>query len=722
MDYISVKEAAKKFEISERRIQKLCETNRITGCTRVSGVWLIPSDAVKPTDERITPIPHSSEYLSLKEVCEKLSISVATGRNWIKLGKLIPESSTTKKAYFSKSYITALKEEIQSGRNSALKSRRNKKFVSGYSLYNSYVSENCMNIPTLQKLLAHIAKYKIILSENVIQYIIADCAIHLFGNKNNFEWSRQDCLLLKFLNHKISTGIYDSLIADLIDDYKSAELFCKQNKAIFNLNYEYEPYEDILGLIYISCKNIGNRKATGSYYTSNKIVKQLISKFKFRKTEKILDPCCGTGNFLLQLPNTVPFDNVYGNDIDAVSIKITKLNMALKFNADIRVINTHITNFNYLTDFTPDNEYHYIIGNPPWGYGFTESEKTVLKTKFKSTSGKNTESYDIFIEQALRNLTLGGHLAFVLPEALLNVKAHTDIREIILRHCSIRHLDFLGNAFDGVQCPCIILDLQYQNRPLSTVGMVISSKNDVFTINTSRTTSANHFSFITSDEEYELLQKIQNIDSVCYLKNNADFALGIVTGNNKKYISQTKTTENEMILKGADISKYHINPTTNYIIFKPEVFQQIAPTEMYRAPEKLLYRFISRQLVFAYDNLQTLSLNSCNIVIPRLSELQMKYILAILNSRVAQFIYKKEFNSVKVLRSHIENIPIPVVDNSTQDKIISVTNPLIAGLNGNRLYSQYDALDSMVCDLFQLTDTERNIIKRVADEDNKFLD
>lgn len=94
MDYISVKEAAKKFEISERRIQKLCETNRITGCTKVSGVWLIPSDAVKPTDEGTTPIPHSSEYLSLKEVCEKLSISVATGRNWIKLGKLIPESST----------------------------------------------------------------------------------------------------------------------------------------------------------------------------------------------------------------------------------------------------------------------------------------------------------------------------------------------------------------------------------------------------------------------------------------------------------------------------------------------------------------------------------------------------------------------------------------------------------------------------------------------------
>lgn len=722
MNYISVKDAAKKFEISERRIQKLCETNRIAGCTRISGIWLIPANAVKPIDERSFPVPDSSKYFSLKEVCEELSISTATGRNWIKLGKLIPENTNSRKTYFSKDYITTLKKEIQSGKNSALKNRRNKKFVSGYALYNSYVSEDCMNIPTVRKLLALISKNEIIISENIIQYIIADCALHLLGNKKDFAWSGQGDLLLKFLNQEITTGTYDSLIDDLIDDHETARLFCKQNDAIFNLAYKYEPREDILGLIYISCKNLGNRKATGSYYTSNKVVKQLISKFKFKENERVFDPCCGTGNFLLQLPDIIPFDNIYGNDIDAISVKITKLNMALKYNADINIIDTHITKFNYLTNFSLDTKYHYIIGNPPWGYDFSENEKVILKANFESTSNKSIESYDVFIEQALRNLALGGHLAFVLPEALLNVKAHTDIRDIILNSCSIKHLDFLGNAFDGVQCPCIIMDLQYQNSPLSTVGMVVSSKNNVFTINTSRTISANYFSFITSDEEYALLQKIHNIDSVCYLKNNADFALGIVTGNNKEYISKTKTKTNEMILKGSDISKYHINPTTNYIVFNPKCFQQVAPTEMYRAPEKLLYRFISSQLVFAYDNTQALSLNSCNIVIPRLPGMDIKYILAILNSRVAQFIYKKEFNSVKVLRSHIESIPIPIADTATQDKIISVTNQLIAGLNDDQLYAQYDTLDSMICDLFHLTNAERNIIKQVVDRNNKFLD
>ena len=722
MDYISVKDAAIKFDISERRIQKLCETNRIDGCTRMSGVWLIPSDAVKPSDERSTTLPDSSEYLSLKEICDELSISTATGRNWIKLGKLIPEDSAAKKTYFSKEYAESLKKELHSGKNTALKSRRNKKFVSGNALYNSYVSEKCINIPILQKLLALISENEIELSESVIEYIIADCALHLFGSKNDFNWSHQNNLLAKFINKEISIGVYDPLILTLIADFTSAQEFCERNSILFNLPYEYESNEDVLGLIYISCKNIGNRKATGSYYTSTKVVKQLIRKFEFQENERVLDPCCGTGNFLLQLPDTVPFDNIFGNDIDSTSVKVTKLNMALKYNVDLETIDNHITQLDYLVDFSSDTSFHYIIGNPPWGYDFSDKQKEYLKAKYQATSGKNIESYDVFIEHAIDNLDLHGHLAFVLPEALLNVKAHTDIRSIILKKCSICNLDFLGNAFDGVQCPCIIMDLQYQNSPFTTIGMIVSNKDGSFKIDTDRTTSAEYFSFTTSDDEYKIRQKVRKSGSAVYLKDNADFALGIVTGNNKDYISDIKTSENEMILKGADISKYHINPTTNYITFKPESFQQIAPTEMYRAPEKLLYRFISNQLVFAYDDKQTLSLNSCNIVIPKLDGIKLKYILAILNSRVAQFIYKREFNSVKVLRSHIECIPIPAVDEQTQDKIISLTNQLIDGLDGELLFTKYDELDTIICELYKLTNEEQKIIKQAVDTDNKFLE
>lgn len=721
MDYISVKDAAIKFQLSERRIQKLCETKRIKGCQMVSGIWLIPIDAQKPSDERISDLPKGNSCLSLKELCEELSISTATGRNWIKLGKLTPEYTEKKTPYFSTTYATLLKSEIKSGKNKALKSRRNKKYVSGNALYHSYVSEECKNVALFEKMLSIIQKEEIVLSMDVIQYIVADCVLHLFAEKMDLNWKGETALLVKYLNREILLESHSPLIDALIADRKSALDFCQKYNLLFEFNYTYEPNEDILGLIYISCKNIGNRKATGSYYTPTKVVKNLISKLDIENTHKILDPCCGTGNFLLQLPQNTLLENIYGNDIDAVSVKITRLNMALKYsNAGIETICSHITEHNYLTDYT-ENEFDYVIGNPPWGYEFSAEEKEELKKKYKSATGKNIESYDVFIECALSTLAVGGQLSYILPEAVLNVKAHTNIRNIILQTSSIKYLEFLGNAFDSVQCPCIILQIVNTDAPLSTAGILVNDGKQTFEILTERTISPERFSFIATDEEYKILQKIKTLKEVAFLAGNADFALGIVTGNNKDYISSQKTEDNEMVLKGADISKYHINSSENYILFKPESFQQVAPTEMYRASEKLLYRFICSQLVFAYDDKQTLSLNSCNIVIPRLKGIRIKYILALLNSRVAQFIYKKEYNSVKVLRSHIENIPIPIVSTEIQDKIISTTDLLIQGQDIKKATELYDKLDDMIFELFHLSDEERGIIKEVVDVENKFL-
>lgn len=52
-EYMTVQDAAKLWKISERRIQKLCEENRIDGVVRLSRVWLIPKDAKKPADFRL---------------------------------------------------------------------------------------------------------------------------------------------------------------------------------------------------------------------------------------------------------------------------------------------------------------------------------------------------------------------------------------------------------------------------------------------------------------------------------------------------------------------------------------------------------------------------------------------------------------------------------------------------------------------------------------------
>ena len=52
-EYISASEAAKKWGISERRVQKLCEENRIPGIAKFSRMWLIPKDVEKHVDGRL---------------------------------------------------------------------------------------------------------------------------------------------------------------------------------------------------------------------------------------------------------------------------------------------------------------------------------------------------------------------------------------------------------------------------------------------------------------------------------------------------------------------------------------------------------------------------------------------------------------------------------------------------------------------------------------------
>lgn len=51
-EYMTVQEAAAKWELSERRVQKLCSENRIEGVLNINRVWLIPKSSKKPVDKR----------------------------------------------------------------------------------------------------------------------------------------------------------------------------------------------------------------------------------------------------------------------------------------------------------------------------------------------------------------------------------------------------------------------------------------------------------------------------------------------------------------------------------------------------------------------------------------------------------------------------------------------------------------------------------------------
>ena len=124
--------------------------------------------------------------------------------------------------------------------------------------------------------------------------------------------------------------------------------------------------------------------------------------------------------------------------------------------------------------------------------------------------------------------------------------------------------------------------------------------------------------------------------------------------------------------------------------------------------------------MFAYDDKQTLSLNSSNIVIPQIEGLSIKYILSILNSSIAQFIYDKRFNSVKVLRAHIESIPIPMISANEQAPFIKLVEEIMNCSSRTRVESLYRNLDAIIFSLFKLDESQKKLILDTCDM-TKFL-
>lgn len=62
MDYMTIREASEKWNLSIRRIQTICADNMIPGLEKFGKEWAIPKDAVRPVDRRVK----SGKYIKEK--------------------------------------------------------------------------------------------------------------------------------------------------------------------------------------------------------------------------------------------------------------------------------------------------------------------------------------------------------------------------------------------------------------------------------------------------------------------------------------------------------------------------------------------------------------------------------------------------------------------------------------------------------------------------------
>ena len=709
--YSSALEISKKFNISTRRVQMLCKQGRLHGAKQISGVWLIPSNVEKPKDERYSKSKYiqlsifgndSKKNFTLKELCEELSISYATGKNWIKLKKISPDIENK---YYSNSYINNLKGNIDRSTN-ILKSRRNKLQKKNNSLYKTYI-DSIYN----QELLESITSKKRSFSKNEIKIFLANTALQMYYKTKHIQTRNWNILFSKY-STKISKT-FKCILDDLLYSINLNKV-SNQLKKLLEYDFEYNQTDDLLGFIYISLTMLNQRKKIGLYYTPKKLVNTLKTSLTVNnlKDINICDPCCGSGNFLISFANDkIKCDFLYGEDIDHVNILLTRLNMALLYpQASYNFLCEHFVCANTLLK-SFSTQFDLIIGNPPWGGKMDKQDYYMYQKLYLSANQTNVDSFSLFIEKSLSMLKENGVLSFILPESILNIDVHHGIREIISKKCSVEYVNFLGNAFYGVQCPSIILSLKLDYKSQMKNCLVIN-KNNSYIISDNRKLNAEGFLFNISDQDNILIDLISHSNNIVYLKNNADFALGIVTGDNKRYVINKKGPNCEIILKGKNISRYKIEQSFNYIEFKPEEFQQVASTEIYRAKEKLFYRFISKKPIFCYDNHQLLSLNSCNILIPKIKGLKIKYVLAILNSSVATFYISKKYNSIKMLKSYIEQLPIPIATEQEQKEIIELVNKIMISKDHAETDKIYNDIDNLIFSLYSINEQQKDYIKQ----------
>lgn len=83
-----------------------------------------------------------------------------------------------------------------------------------------------------------------------------------------------------------------------------------------------------------------SKKGKGIYYTDMELSSRIIKFLEIPCGAYILDPCCGTGNFIVSARNS-GYENVYGSDIDANAITLCQRKSGIK---NITVLDTLANN------------------------------------------------------------------------------------------------------------------------------------------------------------------------------------------------------------------------------------------------------------------------------------------------------------------------------------------------------------------------------------------
>lgn len=186
----------------------------------------------------------------------------------------------------------------------------------------------------------------------------------------------------------------------------------------------------------------------GQYFTPRRVIQSAVAVMEVRRDDKIIDPACGTGGFLIEAfraivakasgpkaeanARTWAHKQVFGVDRDAINVKLARAMMVIlgDGSANIHVgdslaANEWRDNYPHLEQPLKDGSYTVVITNPPFGKKLRVSASAARQNRYEiaklAAQGRNGDYASleiglIFLERCYRLLVPGGRLGIVLPE------------------------------------------------------------------------------------------------------------------------------------------------------------------------------------------------------------------------------------------------------------------------------------------------------------------
>jgi type I restriction-modification system DNA methylase subunit len=405
------------------------------------------------------------------------------------------------------------------------------------------------------------------------------------------------------------------------------------------------------------------------------------------------------------------------------------------------------------------NGFDVVIGNPPYGATFSESELTFIKNKYK-TSVWRGESYLLFIEKGLKLLSLNGKLGFIIPDTILNLGFTASSRNYILQNSKLNEIVLLpSNVFSGATVDTIILLTQKDNfsstfhktdvtintfNKKSSITQIIQPERN-FTVNTEVWHNQNVFNLQTNDKETELISKIENgkkkISDIAVMYSGIK-AYEVGKGNPP----QTETIRNVKPFTSANMQTKDWNPffdgkhigryqllwkENNWIHYGKWLAAPRNPENF--IDEKILIRKITGKTIIATYIPYTSYCNTLLFVL-KVKDNSFSYatLTGILNSTLIGWYFRKKFQISdsdtfpQIMIRDILEFPIPDISNKSGSNIGLFVEQLIKlheELKTTKLPDKIeqiqarieytdDKINQLVYQLYDLTEEEISIIEK----------